>query len=149
MTERVFNKGYWDCDEYNGIVFNFELIIRGDDMYPANTLLFGFNRTENLLSKTIFNDEIDLTKWDNNEYKKWIDLIKLGESCEYNVCVKYDEIPLTLMTMKYDKVSNVITIPLREGKYYVDNVRLSVDANVINELYDLYYGIEKYHFYIG
>lgn len=96
---------------------------------------------KNLLSKTRFENEIDLTKWNNDKYKEWIDLIKLRENYEHHAYIYQDEIPLKPMIMKYDKNSNILTIPLREGKYYVDDVKLLVDDNLIDELYELYHEI--------
>ena len=136
MTERT------NYHTYEGEQFRFEVILDDlDDMYHPYTLLLAAYRTKNMISGETFYNEIELKKWDNDDFKVFLDNINLGDSCEFKTYVRFD--PRDPITMRYCKDQNILIIPLREGTHYTCDIRITVDQVTIDELSLLHGTIEK------
>lgn len=145
MSQNKFVKGFRDCYQYDGKIFYLELIIDGDDVYKPGTLLFHINHTQNILSGTLIKNEFEMTQWDNDKFNQWLTFIESGLSCSFDTWVHDDNNEkFGPVTLSYDHVQNIMTIPLHEGKYWFDSAKIVVDQCVINELHDLYQGINDY-----
>ena len=131
FTEKYHKK----CFIYEGDQFNFELVLSNhDDIYSKNTLLWGIVHNDNIISnEPIFNNEIDLSRWNNTDFNLFIKEIILNKACSFECFVKRNP---TSIKMTYD--NNILTIPLYEDVYYVSNVILMVNKTTINELSILY-----------
>ncbi len=145
MSKKEFVKSYRNCYQYEGDIFNMELIIDGDDVYKPGTILLGCNKMKNVLSSTFINNEIDLIQWDNDKFNDFLVMMGSGLSCTFDARVHDDRNTFALIILSYNHLHNILIIPLHEGKYYIDDIKIIVDQNVVNELYDLYNGIKKYY----
>lgn len=137
---------YCDCYIYEGAQFEFEIVPGFDDCYHKNTLLFYVLDTPATIYdsfKTSFANEIDLDKWNNKEFKKFLDNISENKSYVYECFVKEDEkIPIKIT---YDNDTKTLTVPLREGSYYITDIGVRMDDIALNELRLLHENIDKYY----
>lgn len=129
--------------DYESEQFNFEVVVLGDDMYPPDTLLlYSKPETKNTVNQGLtIKNEIDLKSWNNLEFKDFLNKISNREPGFFE-CFVHDD-PVKKIKIQYNEKSNILTIPLREGKYYIMDADLIVDDQIVTDLFELYRLIEK------